>query len=197
MNDPEAFPLCWPAGRPRSVLYARKTARFQTTFGKARDQVLREIRQLGGINPIISSNIPLLRNGLPSASARIVVGDGGIAVYFTRKKRQLCFACDNWITVDDNMHAIGLTISALRGIARWGTGDMMEAAFTGFAALPEKTADAWWIVLGVDHNSTVEQVRSAYTALAKRSHPDTGGSSEDFIRVQSAWDDFKRVTLCE
>jgi hypothetical protein len=48
----------------------------------------------------------------------------------------MCFACDRWDSVADNVQAIRKTIEALRGIERWGTGDMVQRAFAGFVALP-------------------------------------------------------------
>ena len=38
------------------------------------------------------------------------------AVYFTYKQKPMCFACDKWDQVHDNIYAIGKTIKALRGI---------------------------------------------------------------------------------
>jgi hypothetical protein len=65
--------------------------------------------------------------GRPYVGQRI--SDSGAAVYFTRKGRDQCIACDKWDSVRDNLHAIGKTIEALRGIDRWGTGEMVDAAF--------------------------------------------------------------------
>jgi hypothetical protein len=190
MTEPiEAFPLCWPAGRPRSKW--REQARFKTTFGKARDNCRGEIQLLGGTNMIISTNIPLKRDGLPYADHRSNVSDTGVAVYFTYKKRQMCFACDRWYRIEDNMHAIGLTIGALRGIARWGTGDMMEAAFTGFEALPppgQTSGRGWREILGFppDRTPPASEVESNYRFLRSKHHPDKGGSAEEFNAVQRA-----------
>lgn len=189
------FPLSWPDSRPRTPAHARLRAAFKTSFAVARDEALREIHLLGGTDPIFSSNIPRRNDGLPYADAKPQNGDPAIAAYFTRKGKQLCFACDKWLSVDANMHAIALTIGALRGIARWGTGDMMEAAFRGFAALPapgESGASSWWNVLGVPINATAEQVREAYRVLVFKHHPDKGGDAELFRRVQQAFEQFER-----
>ena len=190
MNDILAYPLCWPAARTRTPANQRSRAKFQTSFAKARDSLIREIRLLGGANSIFSSNIPRRTDGLPYANARPKDNDPGIAVYFTRKGRQMCFACDRYLTVDDNMRAISLTIAALRGVARWGTGDMMEAAFSGFTAVPERTGGtAWWDVLGIPVNSSPEQIRDAYRALAKIHHPDMpGGDTARMQQLQQAYD---------
>lgn len=188
MNEKTAFPLCWPEGRPRTAPSARRHATFRTSFAKARSNLIHQISLLGGKDCIFSSDIPRRRDGLPYAGARPASGDPGIAAYFTRHGKQLCFACDRYLTVDDNMHAIALTVEALRGISRWGTGDMMEAAFRGYAALPERASGRdWWEVLGVPINASKEQARDAYRALAKQHHPDVGGNAELFREISEAW----------
>ena len=193
-EEKTAYPLAWPLSKPVTPANNRRVQnRFQTGFAKARDECLEEVRMLGGSKVIISTNIPLKRDGLPYAKAwgEQVAGSPGVAVYFTRKGKELCFACDCWHHVQDNMHAITLTISALRGIARWGTGDMMEAAFTGFLALPapgQGNGDDPWKILGLPINFTEEQLRDAYRDLAKKHHPDKGGDHVAFARVKAAYD---------
>lgn len=198
MSEPElrsAYPLYWPAGRPRSA--TRKTNySFRTSFASARDNCLREIKLLGGTDVIISTNVRTNKQGIPAGVewGHQLKADNGVAVYFTRKGKEMCFACDCWVHVQDNMQAIALTIAALRGIARWGTGDMMEAAFRGFAALPgigQTSGVTWWKTLGVTINATPDQVREAYRQLIKKHHPDAGGDPEMFGRLQEAWRQFE------
>lgn len=191
-NNKTAFPLCWPDGRQRTLPQHRRHAPFKTPFSRARSNLIREIKLLGGSTMIFSSDIPRRQDGLPYADLKPKSGDPGIACYFTRKGKQLCFACDCYLTVDDNIHAIALTVAALRGIARWGTGDMMEAAFRGFAALPERSSSAWWETLGVTVNASAEQVKEVYRILVKKHHPDAGGDAELFRRVQEAYQEFER-----
>ena len=188
-----AYPLFWPLSRPRHQ-NRRVNRMFKTSFADARDGCLLEIKLLGGSQTVISTNIKLRRDGVPQAvDFGKSIPDPGVAVYFSRKGKELCFACDSWAHVQDNMQAIRLTISALRGIARWGTGDMMEAAFAGFRALPapgESTALQWHRVLGVPINASRDQVWEAYRLLAKKHHPDHGGDTELFHRLQQAWERF-------
>lgn len=186
----EAYPLAWPPGRPRTAPHRRTWSKFKAQFGRARDRCLGEIRTLGGRQTIISSNLPLRIDGLPYANARPDNGDSGVAVYFTYKSKQMCFACDRWAKVEDNMHAIALTINALRGVARWGTGDMMEAAFTGFAALPspgQATARGWMQILEVGHDVTLEKAKENYRRLSMIRHPDRGGSEDAMSELNWAW----------
>lgn len=197
MSEITNYPLYWPDGRTRTGLSGRRHGRFKTSFAAARHNLLAEIRRLGGKNVIISSNLPLRNDGLPYSTMKPSNGDPGIACYFDRKARGLCFACDCYLTVDDNMHAIALTISALRGIARWGTGDMMEAAFRGFAALPERTGSAWWEVLGVDAQASISDAKGAYLLLAKKHHPDVGGDAELFRRINEAYSQARQLLTNE
>ena len=90
------------------------------------------------------------------------------------------------------MQAVAKTIEALRGIDRWGTGDMMEAAFRGFAALPDQASTNWRIVLGVSDGATPLQIIEAYRSLRSQHHPDHGGDVEQFRRVQAAYETAQR-----
>ena len=194
----EAYPLQWPNGRPRTEAYNREDANFSVTLGRARDNVVREVTLLCGgryaSDPqiVISTNLALRRDGLPLANQR-QPDDVGVAVYFVYKKRQMSFACDRWRKIEHNMQAIAKTIEALRGIARWGTGDMLEAAFTGFAALAAPCAEKTWReVLGVAaHERDIDAVRAAFRRQAAEHHPDRGGSLERMAAVNAAWQQAK------
>lgn len=196
----DAFPLSWPVGRPRTDRWRREQARFDVTFARARDDIVREVELLTGIRhgyggrdaTILSTNIALRRDGLPLAGQR-QPDDPGVAVYFTYKGQAVSFACDRWTKVEDNMRAIAKTIEALRGIARWGTGDMLKAAFTGFAALPAPDAADWRSVLGVPNTvQTPETLRDAFRRAASAAHPDrTGGSNDRMAAVNAAYQQAK------
>ena len=192
----DAYPLTWPEGRPRTPSYNREHANFETTFARARDDIVAEVERLTGTRRwgdsgvIISTNIALRRDGLPLANQR-QPDDVGVAVYFTYKKQQRCFACDRWRKIEHNMRAIAKTIEALRGIARWGTGDMLEAAFTGFTALPAPAPDDWRSILG--RPATLEEARQAYRRLAAQHHPDrAGGDAARMATVNQAWEAAQR-----
>lgn len=179
----EAFPLTWPMGRPRAKY--THSSNFRTALGKAIQEVRNEVARLGGAKLIISSNLPLRRDGIPYANASQPT-DRGVAVYFTYKKRPMCFACDRWTKVEDNMWAIAKTIDALRGIERWGSGEMVEQAFTGFIALP--APEQPWQVLGLSSHATRDEVEDAYRKLAMKHHPDRGGDPQEMARINAARD---------
>lgn len=189
----EAYPLHWPANKPRTQTSRREASRFETTFARARDSVLNEVKLLRGSRVVISTNVSLRRDGLPLAGQR-QPDDPGVAVYFLdRAGTQKCIACDRWKKVEDNLWSIAKAIDALRGIQRWGTGDMVDAAFSGFAALPApKPSPNWSVVFGMPAHSTTEAVKARYRELAMRHHPDRGGSREEMEAVLRAFAEFER-----
>lgn len=194
----EAYPLTWPEDRPRMPAWKRERSRFDVSMARARDEIVRNIELMCGkyghmrteTNLIISTNMQLRRDGFPLSTQR-KMDDPAVAVYFNYKKRPMCFACDRWDSIEDNMQAIAKTIDALRGIARWGTGDMMEAAFTGFTALPSPTQVAlsnWRAVLSVDANEhNLQVVNDAYKRKRSQYHPDKGGDAATFHAINQAW----------
>jgi hypothetical protein len=129
-------------------------------------------------------NVPLRRDGLPYADAG-EPKDPAVAVYFTHGKRQLVIACDSYTKVRWNMRACGATVEALRTIQRHGATELLERAFTGFAALPPKggLAEPWYATLGVAPTATLDEAKAAFLALARKHHPDTGGDAETMARI--------------
>lgn len=198
-----AHPLQWPTGWPRTPDPKRSRARFHrreerrteygsyrtkalTTVSNARDEVFEELRRLGARNVVISTNIELRRDGLPY-SGRKDPDDPGVAVYFTLDGKERCIPCDKWNRVADNLTAVARTIDALRGVERWGAKSMVDAAFSGFKALPESAGGTpWWDTLGVPSYASSEEIRAAYKRRAMETHPDRGGTAEQFHAVQEA-----------
>jgi len=180
----EAFPLCWPPGRPRSA--SPEFSRFKVTLSAAFAQVRREVAALGGTDLIISTNMPLRLDGAP-LTPRTGIRDAGVAVYFALRKAPMCFACDRWARVEENMRAIGNTIEALRGIERWGSGQMVAQAFTGFTALP--SPPQWWEILKVKSTASRADIERAFRHLAWEFHPDRSTDDGDMMaRINRARD---------
>ena len=194
MRTIEAFPLYWPDGRTRTPPSRRGTSQFSGSFTDIRAELFAELHRLGAISIILSTNLPLRGDGLPRAGVH-KIDDPGVAVYFTYKKQEMCFACDKYARVWENMRAIQKTIDAIRGIERWGSSDMMERAFRGFKALPEKTEEPWRNVLNfsVTDSVTAEDIDQRYRDLAKTEHPDVGGDNERFLRICNARTDARRA----
>jgi len=135
---------------------------------------------------IISTNAPLRKDGEPRADYKPT--DPGVAVYFTRNKQPVCFACDKYDEIWKNMRAIQKTIEALRGIERWGSSQMMERAFSGFTALPERTGPSCWEILGIEPLATESEIIAAWRDKAKSAHPDAGGNHDAMAALNQAKD---------
>lgn len=181
-----AYPLSWPRDRPRTPPHLRERSAFVVKqLGRARDELMAELKRMRATDVILSTDVPLKRDGLPYADGD--PEDPGVAVYFTLKGKALCFACDRWRTVGENAWAIAKTVDAMRGIARWGTGEMVERAFTGFAALPPSPESDWRSFMDVHDARTLDEVRAKYRELARGAHPDVaGGSHDDMAKLNAA-----------
>ncbi len=192
-----AHPLCWPLARPRTAAYKRRRSGFEVkSFAVARDELLKELGRLKAKGVVLSTNVELRQDGLPYAGRR-QPDDVGVAVYFTLNGRALCFACDCWDRIEDNLRGITKTVEALRGIARWGSGDMLEAAFSGFAALPPSpnpppAKRPWWEVFSVVRQAERHQVEAVYRQMALARHPDRGGTTEQMAEINTAYAEFKK-----
>lgn len=186
----EAFPLQWPAGYDRAP--KRQSSLFKTTPDKARKHLVKEIEALSGDkNPVISSNVPLRKDGQMYADmASDQLKDPGVAIYFMYKDNQVTLACDNWLTPAENIRALGCTVEAMRGMDRWKCSDIIGRAFTGFTALPESsTGTDIWDILGLNVKpATKEEVTADYKEKVKIHHPDVpGGNHERFVILQTAY----------
>lgn len=182
-----ASPLQWPANQPRTR-YPKRSA-FSVSLASARDQLYDELHRMGATKVTISSNARLNLNGTISAK-QPALNDNGVAVYFVRKGQEAVIACDRWDAIASNLRAIGKTVEAIRGIERWGTTEMVDAAFTGFLALP--TGEEWWGVLEIDRHASFIAIQERYFALARTHHPDAGGDPGRFRRLTEAFDQARK-----
>jgi hypothetical protein len=177
-----SFPLQWPPGWGRTPPPDRESSRFVTGMARALRECLHELERLGAANVVITSDLPTRSNGLPYGDAP----DTGIAIWFVLRGEERVLACDRWKRPAENLHAIGLTVQALRGIERWGAGDMVNRAFQGFQALPAPagTRRTWWAVLCLQRDvlelpmATLARARRAHRILIKHAHPDKEGGSD-------------------
>ncbi len=208
-----AFPLAWPVGWKRTPAGARTRAKFgkQTTtshtysdgsrttwngkravsIAEAVSRVRGELARMGidDDDLVISSNLQLRLDGLPRGAQR-EPEDPGVAVYWSDRHRRgnppRCMAIDRYDRVADNLAAVAATLEAMRAIERHGGAEILERAFTGFAALHGAARESWATVLDA------ADPLGSYRRLRSQHHPDNGGDREQFERVQRAWDDYQQ-----
>lgn len=199
----KSYPLDWPIGWKRTPAVQRHHARFRKmrrlvregdgheiyagmqslTMADAITRLQLELDRLGSEHQVLSTNVQTRLDGLPRSGQR-EPDDPGAAVYFNLHGKDRCLACDRWTKVADNIAAIASHIFAIRAVERYGVGTM-DQAFAGYAQLRSGT-DEWWLVLGIDRTASAEQIEAAYRSLAKKTHPDAGGSTWEMARLNSA-----------
>lgn len=163
----DAFPLQWPMHVQRTPAERRVAGSFMVTPNKAQEELVKEVRLSAGRDLIISSNVPLRRDGLPYANAR-EPGDPGVAVYFTRKGQQVCIPCDTYDRHWKNIRAIGLSIKDMRGPEMRGCAAITDAAYTGFLALPAPAqVRGWWEVLGIPRHTSETVIDAVWKRLMR------------------------------
>ncbi len=186
----ESYPLCWPEGYPRAAdpVQSRFGGGYSQkgfTLRKARKRLNHEIDLLGGEEIIISTNMRTRQDGGVFSNAK-EPSDSGIAVYFKLDGQSVVLSCDRWHTVKENTHAIALSVSAMRGLDRWGVSEILKRVFTGFAALPAPN-DNWWEILNIDREANTKEIRGAYRQLIKTAHPDVGGTADFATKLNDAY----------
>lgn len=207
MNAQSAYPLSWPPSWPRTAAQQRKASPFfrrgrapgpglfrpaaKLSMSDVVGDLYRELRLIGvgDYNVVVSTNVELRQDGQPYSN-RVPPQDPGAAVFFKLKGKPCVLACDKWNRVEDNLSAIARHIEALRGQERWGVGSV-EQAFAGYTALPpagSSPGTSWWDVLGTAHDAPFDVVKAAYREKAMRLHPDNGGTHDQMVALNAAWD---------
>ena len=159
----EAYPLAWPGGWPRTPSHARESDRrfhgknYRLSVGRARDQLLDELRLLGATNLLVSSNLPTRSDGLLHSDPRRV-DDPGISVWFRYKNKQMVMARDGYISVAGNLRSLGLAIEGLRQLERHGGSLMLEHA----------SRASWQLrrLIGRDHGARCSASKPIGTAIS-------------------------------
>lgn len=205
----ERYPLCWPAGWRRISASQRKNGQFNKkepvyrdgrhlhnatrnlTVADGVERILDSLERMGVDRQeiIISTNVRVRLDGLPRSGEK-EPDDPGAAVYWreTNNSPMRCMAIDRYTTVADNLAAIGATLEAMRAIERHGGAEILDRAFTGFAALPASTEPHWSEVLDLPADATADQIQTSFRSLARTAHPDAGGSAENMQRLNMARD---------
>ena len=83
----------------------------------------------------------------------------------------------------------GLTIGALRMLDRTGASEILDRAYQGFAALPPVGGSnpGWRDVLGLGGSPLdAATIEARYRELARKAHPDAGGTHDAMVRLNEA-----------
>ncbi|RZN30468.1 J domain-containing protein [Bradyrhizobium sp. Leo121] len=179
----QAYPLQWPEGFPRTKV--REKSRFSTTLAKALGNVETSLRLFGKESGKKIENIVLSSNVTLGAQRP---ADPGICCWFVWDNTSIAIPVDRYQTVEANLQAAHHILEARRTELRHGTLALVRATFAGFKALPSPKGKHWREVLGIEPASDVnrEMIEQIFKQLAKRHHPDAGGSTEAWHELNKA-----------
>lgn len=186
-----SYPLQWPEGWARAATQERsRFGKFSkpVSIGAATDFVISELGRMGipSWNIIISSDLRLRNDGLPYSNQRNPE-DVGVSIWWRIDNARKVIALDKYDRIGDNIYAIGKTIEAMRGIDRWGSGEILERTFEGFEALPNPDNFNWRDTLSY-YGHDMSELKRHYHVAMRLSHPDAGGNDEQAAAVNQAYD---------
>jgi hypothetical protein len=197
----------WPAGMktdpigewPGDRTVRRVSSPFSARIGTTVAELQREMRQISANNVRLQIDLPPEKfrlDGNPRADA--TPRTPGLILTFTTKQGAQSYPCDRYTRWEDNLRAIVLTLEALRKVDRYGVANHGEQ-YRGFLALEAATAMPAGFTSTQDARDYIFSIirRSGWTTVpgdvalqlrqAKRfTHPDTGGDSAEFDRVNAA-----------
>ena len=171
--------LCWPETKPRVA--QRRDSPFRSPgVDREQRQIEHELEKWRIRQFIISRN-----------NQRIYAGDPAAAVWWTDKKGDLrVLSCDKYTKLGDNMHAIRLTLEAMRALERWGAYTAEQAAEGARLSLPAPESERidWPAILGVGRDWPLAAIEAIWRTKAEKAHPDRGGSAENMAHINAAMD---------
>lgn len=187
----QAYPLHWPIGVPRTDAARRSVAQFKTLLNPALDNVRNSLRRFGEatgkrVTEIVISTNYTLGDQRPA--------DPGVAVWFIWDEGERCIAVDRYPKIEHNLQAIHHILEARVTEARHGGLTIVRQTFTGFLKLapPEmfggKTA-AQILGLTPGRSYSREEITTLHRDLARKAHPDNGGSGDTMAQINAARDE--------
>ncbi len=185
-----------PAGR-------RQSSPFSSTLTSTLSTLRTELSALSARHPVMEVAIPpeqFRLDGRPRATAR-AEHPGVVLSLPTTDVGPLRYATDRFVTWQDNLRAIALGLEALRRVERYGITRRGEQ-YAGFRALPPGTpmpgrsmdidtaytvvADAACVSLRSVRDASGDKLHDLYRQASRFTHPDAGGTTEEFQRLQEA-----------
>lgn len=155
-----------------------------------------ELRQLGATGCVFQLDMAerdIRLDGMPRSDAK--PSSPRVILSFESRHGWLRYQCDRFEGYwqmpgwQGNVRAIALGLEALRQVERYGITTRGEQ-YTGWKALPESTLSATdarrWLFEQAGVNGREMTFKEIYRMLAKRMHPDAGGSAADWAALQAA-----------
>ena len=185
----------WPYQSTRN---RRSASTFRAGWVNTTELLQAEVEYLGGHQRIIQAGFgesEIRLDGLPYANARTPVHPG-VIVSFESKHGPLQYATDEHALWQHNVRAIALALKALRAVDRYGVSKSgqqyagWKQLTAGSGITSRGNARALLTKLsGVNFQNLIASppdLQAAYRKALFVSHPDHGGTTDQFAAVQDA-----------
>jgi hypothetical protein len=189
----------WPIAPTK----ARARAPFRSTYTQTLKLLEYELFKLNAKSVYIQAfygENQIRNDGWPYSNAQ--PSQPGIILSFRSKDTPLLFPCDRYVSIDDNLRAIALSLQALRAVDRYGVTRRSEQ-YAGWKQIEApKPADGFsgpkdaaiFIVTQQDNAVPADYIienaalrQEVYRRAARRLHPDAPTGNHDlFVRLQQA-----------
>lgn len=185
--------LEWPAAFERTDSSDREPypGGFRVTRSTAFSNILAELARWDGVTDVqLDSGAEHQKQNPNKPYARASFDDPGVVIHFRKDGEDMAAACDRWDSPRDNGQDLYHYLHETRMQEQRGT-VTAESEYQKLR-LPSGDEDATaadppaHAVLGVDPDAGDSEVKQAFRELAKETHADAGGSSEEFKRVKRA-----------
>jgi len=163
---------------PHPAAEKTRPSLFRTSWERSLEKLAEEVERSGGddlLISIVATPDQLSLAGRPRAGLKVLYR--GVEVSFEREDQRVAFHVDAFPHLHDNIHAIALTLEALRAVDRYGATTGAEQ-YAGFAMLGAGAVDP-------DHGRRLVEAAGSIKAALRVHHPDHGGNEVDFLDVDA------------
>lgn len=197
MIDARFVPIdTWPGSKTEN--WKRKASLFKAAYSKTLDLLEGELKKIAAKDILIQTWMQreqIRNDGWPKSNAA-KPKEPGVILTFVRAGKTVSMPCDKYRDWEDNLRAIALSLQALRAVDRYGVTQSGEQ-YRGWESLPppsspnnidaaEEIISRWSSVPKEWIRKDPVQAATAINEALKRTHPDKGGRTKDFLAVQRA-----------
>lgn len=194
----------WPPviGERTPASERKRGSKFQASLGQTTQEIATEMDRLGADDWRATSGSGgryTKKNGLPKHNAN--PDDPGFVLQWSKDGEQFAVGCDRYTRLRDNVREVFLWVRETRkrsdrpvvtGESEFAAARLPPADEEAIAAPPAPSTDELdedpAEILGVQPDAPDDLVKSAFRTQVKdlEGHPDTGGSSGRFQKLQQA-----------
>lgn len=164
---------------PLTPAGVRKPSPFKAHYEQTLDLLFREARMLDATRLVLQLDLQaqdIRRDGLPKTNARYGTNPG-VIVSFDSRFGPLRYATDTYADWKSNLRAIALGLEALRAVDRYGVSKRGEQ-YRGWAQIESGAPSA-------SRGAALVKLHGGIKEAMFATHPDRGGSADDFADVQA------------